>query len=109
MNTNNLSTGILGVWWLLSREDWTKDGQQRIDPILGSDPIAILAYGKDHFSTQFMKRNRTDSDIQPNQPGKNNTSAIGGYDDYFRTYRINEKPVRYYTPLSVQLIHRILE
>ena len=91
MNTNNLSTGILGIWWLLSREDWTKDGQQRVDPILGSDPIAILAYAKDHFSAQFMKRSRTGSDIQPNQPGKNNTSAMGGYDAYFGTYQINEK------------------
>lgn len=89
MNNSSLSTDILGVWWLLSREDRTKDGEQRIDPILGPDPIAILAYAKDHFSAQFMKRNRTNAGMQPTQPGKNNTSAIGGYDAYFGTYQIN--------------------
>ena len=88
----NLTTAIQGVWWLLSREDWTKDEQQRIDPTLGADPIGILTYAKTHFAAQFMKRTRT-GDI-PNQifhSGKNNTSAVGGYDAYFGTYEVNEQ------------------
>ncbi|MEP6950263.1 MAG: hypothetical protein ABI863_13345 [Ginsengibacter sp.] len=41
-----LAVAIQGVWWLQSCEDWTKDGQRRIDPTLGSDPIGILSYAK---------------------------------------------------------------
>ena len=35
--STGLATSMKGVWWLLTREDWTKDGQQRIDPTLGAD------------------------------------------------------------------------
>src|SRR4051794_7104215 len=81
-----------GVWWLVSREDWTKDGQQRIDPILGASPIGILTYAKTHFAAQFMRRNRTtDSTEQTFYSGQNNTSAVGGYDAYFGTYEVNEQ------------------
>ena len=90
--SNNLCTTIQGVWWLQSREDWTKEGQRRIDPILGSDPIAILSYAKDHFATQFMKRDRTENPTgQAVFSGQNNTSAVGGYDAYFGTFEVNEK------------------
>ena len=47
---NNLEDAIQGTWWLLSREDYTKDGQKRIVPVLGSDPIAILVYAKNYFA-----------------------------------------------------------
>lgn len=86
----DLSESIIGVWELLSREDWTRDQQKRIDPILGSNPIAILAYSKSHFTAQFMKRDRSSSDMQANLTGANNTAAVGGYDAYFGTYQINE-------------------
>lgn len=89
--TNNQETKIQGTWWLLSREDHTKDGQRRIDPILGSDPIAILVYANNHFAAQFMKRDRnTDSITKATSAGQNNTSAIGGYDAYFGTYKVDK-------------------
>src|ERR1051325_6240807 len=88
--SDDLATLIPGVWWLLSREDWTKDGQQRIDPVLGSDPIAILTYTSTHFAAQFMKRDRSVNSALPVfQPGENNTSAAGGYDAYFGTYKVD--------------------
>jgi hypothetical protein len=88
----NLISDIPGVWWLLSREDRTKDGQRRIDPILGTDPIAILTYASTHFAAQFMKRVRSDDTAdQVTYKGQNNTSAVGGYDAYFGTYEVNEQ------------------
>ena len=90
-SSDNLGNDIQGTWWLLSREDHTKDGQRRIDPILGSDPIAILVYANDHFAAQFMKRERNaDAITQATGAGQNNTSAIGGYDAYFGTYQVDE-------------------
>jgi hypothetical protein len=87
-----LATTMQGVWWLLSREDWTKDGQRRIDPIMGANPVGILAYARDRFSAQFMKRDRTDDpNDQILHSGQNNTSAAGGYDAYFGTYQVNEQ------------------
>jgi hypothetical protein len=87
-----LAKAIQGVWWLLSREDWTKDDQKRIDPILGPDPVGILSYAKNHFAAQFMKRNRADGSDNPiMHSGQNNTSAVGGYDAYFGTYQVNEE------------------
>jgi len=89
--SGNLAATMQGVWWLLSREDYTKNGERRIDPVMGADPIGILAYAKDHFSAQFMKRDRVD-DTPPQvvHPGQNNTVASGGYDAYFGTYKVDE-------------------
>jgi hypothetical protein len=89
---NTLESKIQGTWWLLSREDYTKDGQRRIDHILGSDPIAILVYASNYFAAQFMKRERNaDSFAQATAAGRNNTAAVGGYDAYFGTYQIDRK------------------
>jgi hypothetical protein len=89
---NNLENVIQGTWWLLSRKDYTKDGQRRIDPVLGSDPVAILVYAKDYFAAQFMKKDRgAESIAHPASAGENNTAATGGYDAYFGTYTIDEK------------------
>jgi hypothetical protein len=90
--TGNLLATMQGVWGLLSREDYTQDGERRIDPVMGADPIGILAYAKDHFSAQFMKRERS-SDAAPARvhSGQNNTVASGGYDAYFGTYKVNEQ------------------
>jgi len=90
--SDNLENKIQGTWWLLSREDYTKDGQRLIDPILGADPIAILVYANNHFAAQFMKKERNaDSITQTSAAEQNNTAAIGGYDAYFGTYQIDEK------------------
>jgi len=90
--SDDLTKEMQGVWWLQSRDDWTKDGQRRIDPTLGSDPIGIISYAKNHFAAQFMKRNRTENSTdQVIHFGQNNTSAVGGYDAYFGTYEVFEK------------------
>jgi len=90
--TRDLATTMQGVWWLLSREDYTKSGQRSIDPVMGPDPIGILAYAKDHFSAQFMKRDgREVTTDQIVHSGQNNTSASGGYDAYFGTYQPDEQ------------------
>ena len=94
-SSDDLENIIQGTWLLLSREDYTKDGQKRIDPILGPDPIAILVYAKKYFAAQFMKKDRSlDSITQATGAGQNNTAAIGGYDAYFGTYQIDEKTNR---------------
>ena len=89
--SGKLATDIQGVWWLLSREDWTVSGEQRIDPVLGADPIGILAYAKNKFTAQFMKRDRTtDTSSETLNAGQNNTAAISGYDAYFGSYAVDE-------------------
>jgi hypothetical protein len=89
--SNNLATAIQGTWWLLSREDFTKEGKKIIDPVLGADPTAILVYAKNYFAAQFMKKDRTSDSInQTVNAAQNNTAAIGGYDAYFGTYSIDE-------------------
>src|SRR5712671_4342980 len=88
----SLAIAIQGVWWLISREDYTKDGQKRIDPILGEDPIGILTYAKSHFAAQFMKRERSVTiTTQTLHSGQNNTTAVGGYDAYFGTFVVDEE------------------
>jgi hypothetical protein len=90
--SGNLFSVMKGIWWLVSREDYTKDGQKRIDPTLGADPIGILCYAETDFAAQFMKRNRSDDPVNEiSYSGKNNTSAVGGYDAYFGTYEVNEE------------------
>jgi hypothetical protein len=90
--SGNLAATMQGVWWLLSREDYTKNGERRIDPVMGADPIGILAYAKDHFTAQFMKSNRDGSaPRQPVHSGQNNTVASEGYDAYFGTYMVDEE------------------
>jgi len=90
--TKDLSASMQGMWWLLSREDWTHNDERRIDPIMGADPIGILAYGKDHFSAQFMKREGREAEVFPAaKPAHNNTIASGGYDAYFGTYLVDQQ------------------
>jgi hypothetical protein len=89
--TPNLATSILGIWKLESREDVDATGHRRIDPILGPDPLGILCFAPGHFAAQFMKRDRSGQD-NPAQSvqGKNNSSALNGYDAYFGTYTLDE-------------------
>ena len=89
--SGNLASKIIGLWLLESREDSTFDGQKRIDPTLGADPIGILAYGDQHFTAQFMKRDRSDKSDLVSYSGSNNTVAVGGYDAYFGTYKVDEQ------------------
>ena len=87
-----LEKAMQGMWWLLSRIDRTKEGQQVTEPVLGSDPVAILCYANGYFSAQFMKRQRTGiHTAHMSNTGANNTNAVGGYDAYFGNYVIDEE------------------
>jgi hypothetical protein len=89
--TQTLAERLIGTWRLMSRVDRAKDGSIRPDPALGSDPLGMVTYTKDRFSAQFMKRDRSQASAQPTAgSGKNNTSAVGGYDAYFGTYHVGE-------------------
>lgn len=91
--SGKLATALRGVWWLQTREDWTHDGQKRIDRTLGADPAGILSYSGTHFAAQFMKRDRNEStsDKVTSYSGANNTVAVDGYDAYFGTYEVDEQ------------------
>ena len=86
-----LSSELPGTWLLQSRIDVTPDGAVHPDPLLGSDPVALLIYDRTgHFSAQFMKRVRS-GPAQAAAPGaKNNTQAQDGYDAYFGTYTVDD-------------------
>ncbi len=89
-----LSAALIGTWELLSREDRTPAGEPRLEPSLGSDPIALLFFDRaGHFAAQFMKRNRTAAaaaEVAGATGGPNNSRARGGYDAYFGTYTVDE-------------------
>ncbi len=87
-----LSKTLIGTWELVSREDFTRNGERRIDPSLGADPIAILTYDRGgYFAAQFMKRKRgTEPEIATDSAAPNNSRARGGYDAYFGTYTVND-------------------
>jgi hypothetical protein len=87
-----LSTTLPGTWRLVSRTDVATNGERRIDPALGEDPIAILFYDRSgNFAAQFMKRDRTAAvDVVAAGPAKNNSRAKDGYDAYFGSYTIDD-------------------
>lgn len=98
--SNNLAQDLIGVWWLLSREDFAADGGRRIDPALGADPFGILTFAPGRFAAQFMKRDRSDNaGAETSVRGQNNTGAVGGYDAYFGTYEVIES--------SGEVLHRL--
>jgi hypothetical protein len=83
MTTLNSEASLVGTWELLSREDKTSDGQRRVEPNLGSDPVAYLMYDRTgHFAVQFMRRDRTGA-----------PDANGGYDAYFGRYFVADGTV----------------
>jgi hypothetical protein len=96
-----LSATLPGTWELLSRVDVTAAGEQRPEPMLGQDPLALLIYDRNgHFAAQFMRRDRS-ADVPEAAPGafgapgtpsgaRNNSRAVGGYDAYFGTYTIDD-------------------
>lgn len=87
-----LSTTLVGTWELLSRMDRTPTGELRLEPSLGSDPIALLYFDRQgHFAAQFMKRDRSSaSETAPANLPPNNSRARGGYDAYFGTYTVDD-------------------
>lgn len=86
----SLADRLVGSWELLSRLDRTAAGEERIEPSLGSDPIAFLVFDRaGHFAAQFMKRDRSSGvDAPASSVVSNNSRAQGGYDAYFGTYSV---------------------
>jgi hypothetical protein len=87
-----VGSSLLGTWKLVSRIDVGLDGEQRIDPILGANPVAFLMYdATGHFAVQFMRRDR-DASAQGSAPSSvstsNNSGAVNGYDAYFGRYSV---------------------
>jgi hypothetical protein len=89
----SLREQLIGTWRLVAREDRTLDGEPRVDPVLGKDPIAILVYdAAGNFAAQFMRRDRSAA-VAPAAPaarGANNSTAVNGYDAYFGTYTVDD-------------------
>lgn len=86
-----LSADLPGTWELASRIDVTDAGERRVDPSLGSDPIALLTYDRSgHFAAQFMKRDRSTPVADAPAGAPNNSRAVGGYDAYFGTYTVDD-------------------
>ncbi len=89
--TADLAVEIQGVWILESRVDMDAEGRIAPDPFMGKAPLAILCFGKNHFAAQFMKRDRSGSEIQTKRAqSKNNSVGVNGYDAYFGTYTVEE-------------------
>jgi hypothetical protein len=89
-----LAKRMIGTWRLASRVDRAADGTTRTDPALGSDPLGMLAYTKDRFAAQFMKRDRSSASIEAAiGSAENNTTAVDGYDAYFGTYHVGNDGV----------------
>ena len=90
--TQPLSSTLPGTWRLLSRIDVTTNGERRVDPVLGEDPVAILFYDRSgNFAAQFMKRDRSAlADVVAAGPARNNSRAKDGYDAYFGSYTIDD-------------------
>lgn len=87
----NLGHDLVGTWRLLSRIDRDESGKPVDEPTLGSDPLALLFFdGAGNFGAQFMKRDRSAKVGTPVFTGRNNTTAIDGYDAYFGTYEVDE-------------------
>jgi hypothetical protein len=92
-----LSKRLPGTWLLLSRVDRTRDGERRVEPMLGEDPIALLYYDSGgYFAAQFMRRSRAANPVDPepvaaaSRHAPNNTQAQDGYDAYFGTYTVDD-------------------
>ena len=88
--TDSLADRLVGSWELLSRLDRTAAGESRVEPSLGSDPVAFLVFDRaGHFAAQFMKRERGGGvDVPASSAVSNNSRAQGGYDAYFGTYAV---------------------
>jgi hypothetical protein len=92
--TADLAHAMVGIWRLLTREDYDGSGRRVIDPVMGADPLGILSFSQTHFATQFMRRDRgagaaVAAATSPAIPGANNSLASNGYDAYFGTYTLD--------------------
>ncbi|HET9950304.1 MAG TPA: lipocalin-like domain-containing protein [Candidatus Eisenbacteria bacterium] len=96
--TADLAAAVVGLWRLVSREDYDRSGRRLIDPVLGADPLGLLAFSATRFAAQFSRRDRgapaADAARQataagPAVPGANNSAAADGYDAYFGSHTVD--------------------
>jgi Lipocalin-like domain len=89
---DSLADKLVGSWELVSRIDRTAAGRERVEPSLGSDPVAFLVFDRaGRFAAQFMKRERgAEIEVAASAAIKNNSRAQGGYDAYFGSYLVEE-------------------
>jgi Lipocalin-like domain len=88
-----LSRLIVGTWEVITRIDRTQDGREVEEPSLGRDPVAVIMFDANgRFAAQFMKRSLTSIAEPPvsRQGAPNNTRAVGGYDAYFGSYKVDD-------------------
>jgi hypothetical protein len=85
----DLARKVVGVWHLLSREDYDHGGERNIDPIMGPSPIGLLCFGPTRFAAQFMNPDRSGATVPPPVSGPNNSGTVNGYDAYFGSYTID--------------------
>lgn len=84
----DLGTAMLGLWRLVAREDHDAKGTRHIDPVLGADPLGILAFSPARFAAQFSRRDRGAPAVAA-VAGANNSAAVDGYDAYFGRYTLD--------------------
>jgi len=94
-SSKSFADSLIGSWELIMREDRIESGEKYPDASLGDNPVGILIYDTGgHFSAQFMKRERNTEgkaeQVSSNQ-GRNNSTAVNGFDSYFGTYEVDEK------------------
>lgn len=90
----DLAQAMLGVWKLKTRIDLDANGQRRIDPALGADPLGVLCFAPGYFAAQFMRRDRSAGAVPAAPaaaPSLNNSVAVDGYDAYFGTYVLDPR------------------
>ena len=92
MSGDSLTARLVGSWELISRIDRARNGEQRAEPSLGSDPFGSLVFDRaGHFAAQFMKRERASAGSVPMVAGGlNNSRPLGGYDAYFGKYTVDD-------------------
>lgn len=79
-----------GLWRLVSRVDLDDHGTRRIDPVMGPQPLGMLAFGEHRFAAQFMNPDRASSTPAATASGANNSGAVNGYDAYFGSYTLDD-------------------
>ena len=108
----DLAQSIVGLWRLVSREDYDRSGRRLIDPILGADPLGLLAFSATRFAAQFSRRDRgsagtaavATTSAAPAQAGANNSAAADGYDAYFGSYTVDAQAGRITTHLEGSIV-----
>src|SRR5262245_27649328 len=84
-------TRILGAWQLESRTVSGASGE-RLDPVLGKQPLGRLFYdASGRMGLQMMRQARAQAMTPPSNPqDAHNPRVVLGYDSYFGTFQVDE-------------------